>query len=146
MDGVEVDPKLVDLAMKYFYLDELYETYRLHESDRLQIIISDGEEYLLHCNKRYDAIFNDAYHGSTSDAGLLKEQGVRAIKKSLKHDGVYALNLITALSGSLSMRGVMAEATLKQHFRNVHVFPCTTGRKPDENQNCVIVATDLELF
>ena len=137
---------MVNLARKYFYLDELYADYDLDHNNRLQIIISEGEEYLLHCNKRYDAIFNDAYHGSTPDAGLLQEQGVRAIKKSLKHDGVYALNLITALSGSLSIRGVMAEAILKQHFRNVHVFPCTTGRKPDENQNCVIVATDLELF
>ena len=145
MDVVEVDAKMVDLAMKYFYLDELFAQFDLHHNDRLTIIIADGADYLAGCNKRYDAIFNDAYVGNIPDKGLLSEQGVRNIKRALKNDGVYALNLITALSGPKSMRGIMAEAILRNHFRSVTVLPCTTGRTPEQTQNCVIVATDVEL-
>lgn len=144
MDVVEVDAHMVDLAMRYFYLDELFAEYDLHENNRLRIIISDGFDYLAACAEEYDAIFNDAYIGNVPDKDLLSENGVRQIKRCLKRNGVYALNLITALEGAQAMRGIMADAILKNRFRHVVVFPCTSGRAREEKQNCVIVASDTD--
>ncbi len=145
MDVVEIDARMVDLAMKYFYLDTLFTTYRLSENERLRIFVADGADYLASSEHKYDVIFNDAYTGITPDKRLLSDAGVYRIKQRLQKDGIYALNLITSLSGTYAMSGIMAQATLHSYFENTVVLPCSLRRSPEEKQNCIIVASDRSL-
>ena len=46
MDVVEIDEGMVELAFKYFYLDELFDEYNLYENERLKIYVMDGRGYL----------------------------------------------------------------------------------------------------
>lgn len=52
IDGVEIDPKIVDVARRYFNLDE----------PGLRVIVQDGRYYLRATTKRYDVVGVDAYH------------------------------------------------------------------------------------
>ena len=46
IDVVENNPEMVDIARKYFFLDQLYEEFDLEQTGRMNIILDDGLEYL----------------------------------------------------------------------------------------------------
>ena len=46
LDVVEIDEVMVNIAFKYFYLDELYDEYDLYENERLKIYVMDGLKFL----------------------------------------------------------------------------------------------------
>ena len=122
MDVVEINPKMVELAMKYFYLDELYDKYELDKNNRLHIYISDGSTYLEKTEKKYDAIINDAYIGSTLDRSLLTSHLTELVRRRLSGGGVYVINIITALVGDEAKPGITAQETLKNFSRSRNIF------------------------
>ena len=121
MDVVEIRRYMFDLAVRYFFLDDLYEEYALNVSRRLQIFIEDANDFLKKNRAQYDVIINDAYVGNVPDQGLLSDKSARLIRGALRFGGFYIVNLITAPTGYHSMPGVMAQAVLKIHLKNIHV-------------------------
>ncbi len=142
MDVVELNGYMYDLALDYFYLDELYRDYGPHLDGRLNIFIEDGNRYLKRNRKTYDVIINDAYTGNVADQGLLQDESTGNIRRSLKEGGFYAVNLITALKGFYAIQGMIAIKTLKRHFPYVGCFPCTPEEDPMDLQNCLLLASD----
>ena len=116
IDVVENNPEMVDIAKKYFYLDELVEEYRLKETGRLATYIDDGLRYLQTTDRRYDLIVNDAFVGHVADKSLLSDAGCRSIYNALNDRGVYMINAITARTGQGSMPGVMTQETVSRVF------------------------------
>ncbi len=142
MDVVEINPKMVELAMKYFYLDELYDKYNIHESDRLHIYINDANTYLSATEKKYDCIINDAYVGSSPDKALLTDRVSSMVRDRLRGGGVYVINLITAVTGPDAKPGIMCQEILKNYFTNI-VFTRVRRDVPSgERQNCILLASD----
>lgn len=41
MDVVEIDPKITEIARKYFYLDKLIRDFNLEENGRLKLMNED---------------------------------------------------------------------------------------------------------
>ena len=52
IDGVEIDPTIVDVARRFFNLNE----------PNVRVIVQDGRYYLRTTTKRYDVVAVDAYH------------------------------------------------------------------------------------
>ncbi len=142
MDVIEINPAMVTLAGKYFYLDELFREYDLEKNGRLSIIIDDADAYLRSSRRIYDAVINDAYIANRIDRSLLSPENTGRIKRSLSESGVYLINLITALTGELSMPRYMAVEILSRFFKNVTLYPVKPWLEPDLNQNCIIIASD----
>ncbi len=89
MDVVEIDPVVIDIARRHFYLDELEKSC----GERLHVFACDGL-YFLRAGEpgAYDAVINDCFAGVIQDAPLLSDEGMRFTKRALAAGGVYLLN------------------------------------------------------
>ena len=142
IDVVEIDSGITQIAREYFFLDRLIKEYNLEENHRLNLISEDGRTYLNNNTKKYDAIMNDAFSGSSPAKTLTTLEVVRKIKNSLNPNGLYLTNIISSLEGENS-KFIRAEVnTLKQVFQNVYVVPCETLIDKNLVQNSMVIATD----
>lgn len=142
IDVVEFKPQMYQLAMQYFYLDELYRDYNLTEDIRMEVFIEDANEYVKKTDRTYDLIINDCYISNRMDDDLLKDAQVKYIKKCLNPGGIYMMNLITAIKGAGSMQGILEYEILKRNFKNTDMFACKKEMKALEKQNTILVGTD----
>lgn len=142
MDVVEIDPKITQIAKKYFYLDKLIEDYDLEKNKRLNLITEDGRTYLNSNQKRYDAILNDAFSGYTPAKTLTTLEAVNKIKNSLTKNGLYLTNIVSSLDGENSKFLKAELQTLKQVFRNTYVIPCEDFSSTNQVMNLMVIATD----
>ena len=145
IDVIEIDEIVVRLAKEYFYLNDLIEEFDLENNKRLNIVEEDGRVYLNKCQKKYDAILNDAFAGQNPVKTLTTVEAVQRIYDLLNTDGMYLTNIIASLEGDTSIFLQSEVLTLKQVFKNVYVIPCNYPRDPDVLQNCMVVATDQKL-
>lgn len=148
MDVVELHGEMTEIAKRYFYLDDITEEYDAR-GKRLSIYRSDGLDFLKRLDKsrpgKYDLIINDAYIGNVLDRGLTSEKGVKLIHSALSENGVYCLNIITAMTGYLSMSGLLEKEIASGYFRNVGLIQSDPAREPSHRQNCLLLASDGEL-
>lgn len=145
IDVIEIDGDITKIAKKYFYLDNLIEDYNLDENKRLNLIEGDGRVYINNTNKKYDAILNDAFSGSSPAKVLTTMEAVKNIKRCLNDKGVYLTNIISSLDGKDS-KFIKAEVnTIKQVFKNVYVVPCNYKDDTDRVQNNMVIASDSEI-
>ena len=144
MDVVEIDGEITEIAKEYFYLNDLIEDYNLNENKRLGLITDDGRTYLNNNDKKYDAILNDAFSGSTPAKTLTTIEAIERIKESLNENGLYLTNVISSLEGENSKFIKAIINTLKQVFKNVYLVPCQTI-DVDTVQNNMVIASDDEL-
>lgn len=142
IDVIEIDEGMVEIAFKYFYLDELFDEYNLYENERLKIYVMDGREYLATTPKTYDVIFNDAYISDSPAEGLMSFEAVSVIKNRLNPGGVYVVNMITAISGKAAYPLFSVMAYIRQHFKYTELHKCRTDTPANERQNCLIFASD----
>lgn len=143
LDVVEIDEEMVKLAFNYFYLDELFADYKLYENERLKIYIMDGYKYLASTLKTYDVIFNDAYISDSPAEGLITLEAVSLIKKRLNPEGVYIINIITAVSGDAAYPLFLEMAYIKRNFKYTKLHKCREEIPDNERQNCLIFASDI---
>ena len=146
MDVVEIDGDRTELAKDYFYLNDLIEDYDIENTQRLCLITEDGRTYLNNNQKKYDAILNDAFSGSSPAKTLTTLEAITHIKDSLNEKGVYLTNIISSLEGEDS-KFLRAEVnTLQQVFKNVYVIPCRSVEDLSLIQNNMVIASDSDLF
>src|SRR6266513_2013758 len=133
IDGVELDPKIVDVGRKYFAMTE----------PNLRVTVADGRYWMDTQAGKYDLILVDAYRQPYIPFYLTTKEFFQNAREHLAPDGVLAVNvgrtqtdyrLVDALSGTLS-------AVFSKTF-----IIDTAGRF----NNSVVFATDapasLELF
>ena len=149
MTKVEIDEKITELAKKYFYLDDALKDFNTDGKSRLNLINEDGKVYVNTTEKKYDAILNDAFTGTTPAESLTTIETVKKIHAMLKPEGIYLSNIIGSRVGEDS-RFLAAEAnTMNQVFQYVYIIPC----KDLDNEiiedttstNNMVVASDTPL-
>jgi spermidine synthase len=130
VDVVELDPVVVDVAKKYFHVEE---------TNNLNIITNDGRYFLQHTTNIYDVILMDAYsttrYGSSLPRQLTTKEFFTLASQHLSTNGVFAYNVIGQLKGfRATLIGAMYR-TMSEVFPHVFMFPAV------ESQNVVFVAT-----
>lgn len=143
IDVVENNPEMLELARKYFFLEELYRDFDLHNTGRLHIVLDDGMNYLEKSRKQYDLIINDAFVGRVADRGLSSDRGSRLIYDRLKDGGTYFVNLITAREGVDSMNGIMAESIISRVFGKAAMIPVYPDYDAGFKQNVIVRAVKV---
>jgi spermidine synthase len=100
IDGVEIDPKVLELARKYFALDD----------PRLQTYAEDGRYFLETSDKTYDLVALDAYRQPYIPFHLATREFFELVDRHLSEHGVVVVNvgrsetdfrLVDALSSTL---------------------------------------------
>ena len=132
IDVVEIDPKMTEIAEKYFDLNT--------QNENLNISHEDGRRYLNTTQKMYDCILIDAFKGLNVPFQLTTEEALIRAQKSLNENGVVITNLISALDGKNANFIKYEYATYKKVFEDVKVFKVQNGMfNDDELQNLILV-------
>ena len=82
--GVEIDPIIVDLGRKYFYLN----------NDQIRTIIEDAEKYVEGDNDKYDVVCVDLFIREKASDLLNDTHFLKKVKSKLKRGGVVIINKI----------------------------------------------------
>lgn len=131
IDVVEIDPKLTELARRYF---------NLTDDPRLRIFHEDGRTFLNRFREAYDAIFVDAFNTYSPPFQLTTRETAQDMFARLKDGGVVIMNIISAIEGPKG-RFLRAEyATYRSVFPYVYVIPVTRPSEGGMVQNVMLVA------
>lgn len=84
IDAVDIDPAVVDVAKRFFGFSE-DEFMRAH--------VGDGRQFIEQFRQPYDAIFLDAFGGSSVPAHLTTQEFLQAVRRAVKPDGVVVGNV-----------------------------------------------------
>jgi spermidine synthase len=126
IDGVEIDPKVVDVGNRYFDMK--------HEN--LAVYIMDGRQYLSSTDKKYDLIIGDAYRQPYIPWHLVTKEFFELSKSRLNQDGIIALNVGSVNDESLVLNRVAN--TLALTFKHVYIM------KVPSTMNYLVYASDRE--
>jgi len=135
IDVVEIDPKLTELARKYF---------RLEDNERLNIFHEDGRIFLNKTENKYDVIFGDAYRSHHSiPYQLTTVETVQRMYDILNNNGVALVNIISAVEGGKGKFLRAEYKTFKAVFPQVYIFYVSTPNA-QQSQNLMLIALKSE--
>ncbi len=100
IDGIEIDPKIVEVGEKYFALD----------TDEVNIIIQDGRWAMKNSTKHYDIISVDAYRPPYIPWHMTTVEFFTTLQEHLAEDGVVVINV-----GQSSRRPATGGRALHHH-------------------------------
>jgi predicted O-methyltransferase YrrM len=129
IEGVEIDPEIIEVARKYFDMNE----------PNLKAIADDGRYYLITSREKYDIIGMDAYKQPYIPFHLTTREFFRQAKEHLTPTGVAVVNAGAPMysNGSRDYRLVEALAsTMKTVYPNVYMI------NVDGYFNTMIIATN----
>jgi predicted membrane-bound spermidine synthase len=121
IDGVEIDPKLVEVGRRYFAMDE----------PNLRVFVQDGRYFLATTDAHYDVIALDAYRQPYIPFYLTTREFFAEARRHLRPDGVVAVNagrtatdyrLVEALSGTLRTLFARVYVVDAASFSNTLIF------------------------
>ena len=81
--GVEIDPNIIDLANKYFQLDEI---------QNLEIIITDAFEFVLRSSTQYDLVIIDIFQDTVMPSFLFEKYFIEKIEDLTAANGYILFN------------------------------------------------------
>ncbi len=123
IDGIELDPAVVEVGREYFSLTE----------PNIEVIIGDGRYELNQLQKRYDLITLDAYKVPYIPWHMTTTEFFQEVKEHLTDDGVLAVNVGRAPNDRRLVEAVTASLLTK--FPSVHTIDVPGSL------NSVLVAT-----
>lgn len=119
-DVVEIDPAVVRIARRWFYLDEAISRARATGGE-LNVICDDGRAFLEGPVGPYDAVVLDAFVGAKPVRSLATVEALRLVRRALAPDGVCLMNVVSR-DGGADVGFLRAEvATALAVFPNVRV-------------------------
>lgn len=126
IEGVEIDSKITDLAVKYFDLPE-----------DVKVVTYDGRAYLNAVDTKYDVIMVDAYQDITIPFQMSSVEFFTLVKEHLSDDGVMVVNMNMRGGGEGSINDYLAD-TIASVFDNVYTVDV------DGSTNMELFASDNE--
>lgn len=137
-DVVEIDPQLVQVSKRDFFLKD---------DPRTKIITEDGRTYLDRNTATYDVVILDAFKGKGSvPYQLATRESMQHVYHALSGKGILVMNLLGSYGGS-DKRFIEAEyATLKSVFPRVEVYAAEAPGDPQARQNLMIIAAKDPTF
>jgi len=110
IDGVEIDPRIIEVADRYFDLDRRY----------LDVHLADGRRFLSGSDERYNVIILDAYKQPYIPFHLTTVEFFTKCREHLKPGGVLGINVATFTKNPEFLR--MIADTLCAVFPQVYTY------------------------
>lgn len=138
IDVVEIDPVIVDIARRHFFLDEVERVHGPQGTGRLGVAVADGIDVLRNAEPAtYDVVVNDSFDGVNLTSGLLAPESLAAAKCALVEGGLYLVNVVAETPEEVEPFACALRAT----FANVCLLSC-----PDDDfagsANNLLLASD----
>ena len=141
VDVVEIDPMVVSIAERWFYVDRLRAEFEDGQDERLGIFVDDARAFLEEPGDAYDVILNDCFTGRIPTMSLATAEAAQEIHRRLQPGGLYLANVISALRGDGSSLLHRVMFTLQREFTHVHVI-AGCELLPRRVDNYIVIATD----
>jgi predicted membrane-bound spermidine synthase len=141
VDVVEIDEGVTTLAREYFYLDEVSN----NSKHKITNYTGDGRVVLPTLETdTYALVFNDTFAGEEPVATLSTLEATKDIKKVLKPNGFYMMNIIGSFDNASNEFLGWEVKTLREAFKSVRVFYSHDKDSYDSKtqQNWIVIATD----
>ena len=108
VDGVEIDPKVIEIARKYFAL-----------TDTVKVFNQDGRIFMNLGKRKYDIVIIDAYTQQVYiPFHLTTIEFFSQVKRGLSNEGILAMNVSSARNDSPLLRSITN--TLRVAFSHVY--------------------------
>ena len=126
VDGVEIDPEVVDVA---------YEFFELPRDPRLKVAVEDGRRFLAQNDGPWDVIAIDAFYSDSIPFHLATREFLELARSRLAPGGLIATNIIGAVQGRDSRLFRSMLRTYRAVFPAVNVHPVRRRRRggPDRD-------------
>ncbi len=129
IDGVEIDPTIVQVGRDYFGMTQ----------PNLTVAIADGRTYLTQTTEQYDVVAVDAYRLPYIPWHLTTVEFFQQVREHLTAEGVVAINVghtpgVNGAPDDWRLVDAMV-ATMRQVYPSVHVIAVP------ESLNAIVVAT-----
>jgi spermidine synthase len=135
VDGVELDPEVVDVAYKYF---------ELPRDPRLKVAVEDGRRFLAQNDGPWDVIAIDAFYSDSIPFHLATREFLELARSRLAPGGLIATNIIGAVQGRDSRLFRSMLRTYRAVFPAVNIHPVQDAGGEDMTsiRNIILVAGD----
>ncbi len=131
----EIDPRVHEIAVKYFSLEE---------DDNLDVIIGDVRMLTPTKKVKYDYVILDAYNSRyTIPHHLVTTDFFKEIKAGLNPDGIVLLNVISAVEGPNARILKSIVKTLNQEFNSIIIY--ALNENLTSLQNVIILASESHI-
>lgn len=141
IDAIEIDPKIVSLARKHFFLDEALAA----TSSELRVIEDDAWKVLQNTDTgSIDVLVNEVFAGRKSLGPLGTPDGAQTVKEKLVPGGVYLADVRCPLEGHGSTLLPQVANVFAQEFEHIAYVPewPDTPKTPGNN---LLIATDADI-
>lgn len=127
IEVIELDPMVIEVGRKYFGIEHY---------PRIRVLAGDARRYLRNTGQSYDFILGDAFHGVHNiPAHLVTVEFFELIRQRLTDQGIYMMNIISAVDGDRSGLFHAVTNTLAQAFSHIEVF----ALNPDQRMHLQIL-------
>ena len=137
IDTVEIDPAVVEVAQKYFHVEQ---------TTNHVIHVEDARVFMRRTTNKYDVILMDAYsttrYGSSLPPHLTTREFFEIASSRLTTNGVFAYNVI----GQMGVGGFRTEVMGAMYRTMAAVFPRVYFFPAKETQNVVMIGTKSREF
>lgn len=141
MDCVEINKEMIDVALNYFFLNDLFTEYD-SKKERLKIYNEDAKNYIKNCNNQYDYILLDIFKDNEPIDYFLTEHFTQRINNLLNKNGIYSINYIVNINQENKFYKYIE--TLKNIFENVFIL--TTKNMYNNNLgNVYIICSNFKI-
>lgn len=134
IDVVDIDPEVLEVARNYFYLDD---------DPHIRCIPEDGRMFMRKAEEPYDGVILDAFTiGGRIPFHLVTREFFQLCSDRMTDDGVFVMNINSALEGPSARIYESIDRTLSVVFPHVYVF-AVGGRQwgYEQSMNVMFVAT-----
>ncbi len=125
VDVVEINPRVVPLAQRWFDFDPA----------RVTLVIDDARHFLRTSTNRYDTVQLDAFLGDSSPSHLMTREAFSEIQRVLNPGGTLVINSFADFTPGRDFFGTALHRTLRSVFAEVRVHGMSGG-------NVFFVASD----
>lgn len=127
VDGVDLDERIIEVAKKYFYLDE-----------RVKTFTDDARHFLTVANKKYDYVLMDLFKAEEQPVHTITLESFTGLKQVLNENGCLIINWHGYLKEDKGLGTCILLNTLKKAGFVYQV--CATSNNEDQ-RNLVIFAS-----
>lgn len=143
--AVDIDPTVVEVARKFFFLQE---------DERLSVVVDDARHFLSVTEESFDQIILDVYNQDGYPSRMYTRESFQLMADTLRsdfqggavHPGTLVMNAVGWLGGERSHTLRVIMRTLRSIFPSVYLFevqqPLLTSLFGSGGNNYILVATE----
>ena len=117
VEVVEINPAVVPVAQQFFGC----------ETNRFQLTIGDGRQFLNETKRKYDAVVLDAFLGDSSPSHLMTREAFASMRDVLRPEGTLVINCFGGFDRGRDFFVASLDKTLHSVFASVRIHATGNG-------------------